>query len=291
MEVYRYGHRSCFYRLVLDEFLGNDSFSSPIHALWIEEIAKRNVELNGWQNDIDVRLVASNGAILTNLVEGTERIDFCMCNPPFFEEISQTGLNRKVVCTGTIQEMVVEGGEKQFVSRMIEESILLQDRIRWYTAMIGRKEDLKSLLKRLRTKGIVNVRTTEFHQGRTTRWGLGWSHSSEGLKELVETKIFPKTQQLNRCSSFPVSGSRHPSEILRILEEDFKQHQEIHYRTDPIVYSIKGDVRRPGSQQKDFPRDLLQMKPLSYVVDCKFKGGSSKEDFYLFLERIQSVLS
>jgi len=159
----------------------------------------------------------------------------------------------------------------------------------------------------------VNVRTTEFHQGRTTRWGLGWSHSSEGLKELVETKIFPKTQQLNRCSSFPVSGSRHPSEILRILEEDFKQHQEIHYRTDPIVYSIKGDVRRPGSQQKDFPRDvrfaaaadddddddplflfelqLLQMKPLSYVVDCKFKGGSSKEDFYLFLERIQSVLS
>ena len=53
-----------------------------------------------------------------------------MCNPPFFEDENQTGQNEKVICTGTKQELVVEGGERKFVARMIEDSLILRERIR-----------------------------------------------------------------------------------------------------------------------------------------------------------------
>lgn len=50
--------------------------------------------------------------------------------------------------------------------------------------MVGKKITLRRILGVLREAGIVNVRTTEFLQGRTTRWGVGWSFSTDGLAEL-----------------------------------------------------------------------------------------------------------
>jgi hypothetical protein len=51
--------------------------------------------------------------------------------------------------------------------------------------MIGRKVDLKLLQDSLKRQNIINVRTAEFSQGRTTRWGLAWTFSSIGLQQLV----------------------------------------------------------------------------------------------------------
>ncbi len=57
--------------------------------------------------------------------------DFCMCNPPFFADLEETGLNEKVICTGTSNELVTEGGEQSFVSKMITESVILKHKIRY----------------------------------------------------------------------------------------------------------------------------------------------------------------
>lgn len=53
----------------------------------------------------------------------------------------------------------------------------------WFTTMVGRKVNLKILTSELRQKGVRTLRTTEFVQGRTCRWGLAWSYNSpkEGL--------------------------------------------------------------------------------------------------------------
>lgn len=52
-----------------------------------------------------------------------------MCNPPFFAEAEEKVHNPKSVCTGTSNEMVTEGGEFSFVSKMIDDSLILKDRI------------------------------------------------------------------------------------------------------------------------------------------------------------------
>lgn len=41
--------------------------------------------------------------------------------------------------------------------------------------MVGRKSNLKILTAKLREVGVTVVKTTEFVQGHTSRWGLAWS--------------------------------------------------------------------------------------------------------------------
>lgn len=41
--------------------------------------------------------------------------------------------------------------------------------------MVGRKSNLKILVSKLRDVGVTVVKTTEFVQGQTRRWGLAWS--------------------------------------------------------------------------------------------------------------------
>ncbi|MQL76390.1 hypothetical protein Taro_008790, partial [Colocasia esculenta] len=64
--------------------------------------------------------------ILVGTVRDGEEFDFCMCNPPFFESIEEAGLNPKTSCGGTHQEMVCPGGERAFVSHIIDDSVVLK---------------------------------------------------------------------------------------------------------------------------------------------------------------------
>ena len=41
--------------------------------------------------------------------------------------------------------------------------------------MVGRKANLKLLISKIRETGASVVKTTEFVQGQTARWGLAWS--------------------------------------------------------------------------------------------------------------------
>lgn len=41
--------------------------------------------------------------------------------------------------------------------------------------MVGKKSSLKSLTSKLREVGVSLVKTTEFVQGQTCRWGIAWS--------------------------------------------------------------------------------------------------------------------
>jgi 23S rRNA (adenine1618-N6)-methyltransferase len=69
-------------------------------------------------------------AVLLGVVKENETFDFCMSNPPFFETFEEAGLNPKTSCGGTPEEMVCNGGEQAFVSRIIKDSAVLRQRFR-----------------------------------------------------------------------------------------------------------------------------------------------------------------
>lgn len=69
--------------------------------------------------------------ILLGVVKDGEKFDFCMCNPPFFESMEEAGLNPKTCCGGTPEEMVCQGGERAFISRIIEDSATLKQSFRY----------------------------------------------------------------------------------------------------------------------------------------------------------------
>lgn len=70
--------------------------------------------------------------ILLGVVKDGEEFDFCMCNPPFFESMDEVGLNPKTSCGGTPHEMVCPGGERAFIGRMIEDSVVLKKTFRYF---------------------------------------------------------------------------------------------------------------------------------------------------------------
>lgn len=54
--------------------------------------------------------------------------------------------------------------------------------------MVGRKSNLKTLTSKLWEVGVTIVKTTEFVQGQTCRWGLAWSFLPPATK-IVKSQI------------------------------------------------------------------------------------------------------
>lgn len=121
--------------------------------------------------------------IIMEIIWPTFRIDFTMCNPPFYESRAEmlTSAEAKkrppfTACTGSECEMVTIGGEVAFVSRMIDESLILKDRVRWYTSMLGKLSSVAIIQKKLKELDIDNYAIAQFVSGnRTRRWGIAWS--------------------------------------------------------------------------------------------------------------------
>ena len=49
--------------------------------------------------------MGERGNLIENVIKEDETFDFCMCNPPFFESLGQTALNKKEICTATENEV------------------------------------------------------------------------------------------------------------------------------------------------------------------------------------------
>ncbi|XP_061977259.1 uncharacterized protein LOC133698376 isoform X3 [Populus nigra] len=153
----------------------------------------------------------SGPPLLLGVVRDGEKFDFCMCNPPFFETMEEAGLNPKTSCGGTPEEMVCPGGEKAFITRIIEDSVVLKESFRWFTSMVGRKVNLKFLTSKLREVGVTIVKTTEFVQGQTCRWGLAWSFVPP-----VKKIISPLVQKSSL--SFTLEGLQRQFSAFHVLQ-------------------------------------------------------------------------
>ncbi|KAI0456396.1 hypothetical protein F5B21DRAFT_502295 [Xylaria acuta] len=147
-----------------------------------------------------------------------DSIDFVMVNPPFYisdtellDLAAQKSQPPHSACTGAPVEMVCEGGEVGFVQRMIDESLVLEGRIQWYTAMLGKQSSLKVLIEILKKHKINNFAVTTFIQGsKTQRWGLAWSFlsrrpslcASRGLSPAAK-KLMPPITEITIYKSAP----------------------------------------------------------------------------------------
>ncbi|KAM9732613.1 RNA N(6)-adenosine-methyltransferase mettl16 [Menidia menidia] len=149
------------------------------------DYAKKNVEQNKLSDLVKVVKVPQKTLLMDALKKEPEIVyDFCMCNPPFFaNQLEAKGVNSRnsrrpppsSVNTGGVTEIMAEGGELEFVKRIIHDSLQLKKSLRWYSCMLGKKCSLAPLKEELRKQGVPKVTHTEFCQGRTMRWALAWS--------------------------------------------------------------------------------------------------------------------
>ncbi|KAK3389466.1 hypothetical protein B0H63DRAFT_492402 [Podospora didyma] len=161
--------------------------------------ARKNVQLNALEDRIQVIERQSDDSLLPLDDADIQSIDFVMTNPPFYvsEDEMLASANEKErppnsACTGAPVEMVCHGGEVTFVGRLLRESLVLRERVQWYTSMVGKASSLPPLITELRKNNIDNFAVTEFVQGnKTRRWALGWSFSSMRPAQHVAWGINP----------------------------------------------------------------------------------------------------
>jgi 23S rRNA (adenine1618-N6)-methyltransferase len=94
--------------------------------------------------------------------------------------------------------MTTPGGEVEFITLQLNQSLILRTRVQWYTSLIGKLSTLHALLPLLSQHGITNLAITEFVQGtKTRRWGLAWSFCDRrpSLEAVRGCKALPKAQQ------------------------------------------------------------------------------------------------
>ena len=164
---------SCVYPLLGHRICGWNYVGTEIDRKYFEW-AMRNVKRNGFEKHVELRHVKEDDDLVSE--RDAEKVDFCMCNPPFFEDEDEVSPHPSRACSGSSNEMITKGGEVKFVSRIIENSLKLGTKLKWYTSMLGRKRSIKTLVRKLRSSNRVKeIVSSVFIQGQTRRWGLAWS--------------------------------------------------------------------------------------------------------------------
>ncbi|THU85522.1 hypothetical protein K435DRAFT_970677 [Dendrothele bispora CBS 962.96] len=217
--------------------------------------ARNNVESNQLQGRIN--LVNSSGSfgdsdagkpILWPLFLHEDVLfDFTMCNPPFYsstEEVSKSAQGKafepNAVCTGADTEMITPGGETEFVSCMIKESIQIQTRCKWFTSMLGKLSSVEEVVRLLKELRVENYAITEFVQGQTRRWAVGWSFMDIRLPDSI-SRIPSPNPTIQRC--LPQHNTIQQPVLLHMIKSTSKEDsQSITERLGKMIKEVLGAV-------------------------------------------------
>ncbi|GAB6026479.1 hypothetical protein CHUAL_012905 [Chamberlinius hualienensis] len=220
------------------KFVATDS--NKFSTTW----ARKNVEKNDLTDLIEIVKVQNDSCFLDVFDGRDAEFDFSMCNPPFFnqDEVDPLTKDRSLsrpppkapICL-TDNEAVTDGGEIAMVNKMLDESIVLKDKIKIYTSMMGKKQSAKSIKKALFQrlgKEVTSFTTTEFCQGHTIRWGVAWTCSPEIKLDQVSTYKRPKEHGIKPISfNIKYTDSNEDSNLEGVLEKvtDFLKELKIRY--------------------------------------------------------------
>jgi len=187
----------CIYPIIGASVYGFKFVATDIDSKSIEssrKIINSNPQL---KDQIELRLQKSPANIFKNTIQGKEKFDFTICNPPFHSSLkaASKGTERKrknliknkqkkghdtnqikegLNFGGKNAELWCPGGELKFIGNMITESILYQNQIKLFTTLLSKKEHLKKLYQLLKNAGAKDVSTIQMHHGQKVSHILVW---------------------------------------------------------------------------------------------------------------------
>lgn len=169
-------------------FIGVDI--DPVAIESVKKIIKMNAVLQG---KIEVRLQPNKKDIFTGMIKKGELIDVTICNPPFHASAAEaraatlrkvSNLTRSKTSepilnfSGQKNELWCEGGEKSFVLEMVRQSKQFSTSCFWFSTLISKKENLKSIYVALKKEKAVEVKTIQMSQGNKVSRFIAWTFLS-----------------------------------------------------------------------------------------------------------------
>jgi 23S rRNA (adenine1618-N6)-methyltransferase len=174
--------------------LGNRLFGWSFVGTEIDPVARENAAAIVSKNaclagEIEIRMQKNSGDIFKNAILAGEHFDVILCNPPFHSsaEDAVSGSRRKVSnlkgkrinnpvlnFSGTNNELWCEGGEEQFVKRMIAESRQFSAHCGWFSSLVSKSAHLPGIRYALKLSEASEIKTIEMSHGNKVSRIVAW---------------------------------------------------------------------------------------------------------------------
>jgi 23S rRNA (adenine1618-N6)-methyltransferase len=179
--------------------LGNSVYSwsfvcSELNPIALES-AEQIISKNSWlKNRVEVRQQMNSDQIFSGIIQKEEFFDLTLCNPPFHDspESAQAGSKRKVENLsgkvvakaklnfgGQASELWTEGGELEFIRKMVVESQRFKHQVFWFSTLVSKSENLRAIYDQLKKSGVYSYRTVEMAQGNKKSRFVAWTYLNE----------------------------------------------------------------------------------------------------------------
>lgn len=155
------------------------------------ESAQKIIEANPFLKDkLDLQLQPSKRNIFQDIILEDEQFDITICNPPFHSSLqeAQAGTVRKLKNLtqkkvskpvlnfgGQSNELWCEGGEEKFITDMIWQSKKFAQSCLWFTTLVSKESNLRSIYRLLNKLEAVEVRTINMELGNKKSRIVAWT--------------------------------------------------------------------------------------------------------------------
>jgi len=185
---------NCIYPII-----GNHEYQWSFVGTDIDENALQNCKKIIAKNPhlieaISLQLQVEPRFIFKNIILPEDKFAFTICNPPFHasqDEATKASLRKvnnledtksiKPILNfgGQNAELWCTGGEIGFITQMIYESVKYPLQVFWFTTLVSKKDNLRSIYKTLNKVGAVEIKTVEMAQGQKISRFVAWTFLSE----------------------------------------------------------------------------------------------------------------
>ena len=177
---------NCVYPLI-----AHREYSWNVVGTDIDEAAIKNANTiiaeNHLELAISTRVQPDKKKIFENIIQKDDFFHATICNPPFHASLleAQQGnvkKNRNLGLKksnsknfgGQSNELWCEGGEIEFITNMIKESVPYKKNCLWFTTLVSKSTTLPFLYEELKRNHITTFRTLDMEQGQKKTRILAW---------------------------------------------------------------------------------------------------------------------
>ena len=180
-------------------FIGSDIDKVALESA--TQIATKNKAL---KSNVEFRLQEKSKDIFYGVLTKAETVDISICNPPFHSSIEEANkgnlrklnnLKDKKVTTPTLNfggkntELWTDGGENKFIRNMVRESKNFATSCFWFTTLVSKQSNLKSIYHALKNVEATEVKTIALGTGNKTSRIVAWTFlNAEEQKTWRDTK-------------------------------------------------------------------------------------------------------
>lgn len=181
---------NCVYPIIGTSEYGWSFIGSDIDPVALESAKKIIAGTPRLSKNVECRLQEKSTETFFGIIEKGEMIDLAICNPPFHSSMEEategtlrklSNLKKKKVTKaelnfgGTNNELWTEGGEKQFITKMIKQSTQFAKSCCWFSTLVSKKSNLKYIYDALEEVKVGEYKTIEMGTSNKSSRIVAWT--------------------------------------------------------------------------------------------------------------------